>query len=141
MAAPHRAHVCARDCALAAQWPATSGRGVRAASRAAAQIVARRLLRCWLAAAPCACRTMEHDDRAPHAQAVAPLDGWTPHWLRAAVLPAWRDDACGRASRLARRCARPCVALCAASCDAAASFFVVAAPPAGRRSGDAPAMS
>ncbi|KZV37720.1 histone-lysine N-methyltransferase, H3 lysine-9 specific SUVH6-like [Dorcoceras hygrometricum] len=28
MAAPNRAHVRARDCALAAQWPATSGRNM-----------------------------------------------------------------------------------------------------------------
>ncbi|KZV06617.1 hypothetical protein F511_45903 [Dorcoceras hygrometricum] len=84
----------------------------------------------------CAVR-LPHDDRAPHVQDVAPLDGWTPHWLRAAVFRAWRDDSRGRASRLARRCVRPCVALGATSCAAAARFFVVAEPPTAA----APAMS
>ncbi|KZT76336.1 hypothetical protein F511_46638 [Dorcoceras hygrometricum] len=59
---------------------------------------------------------MVHDDRPPHVQDVAPLDGWTSRTGcatrrstmiagHAAVLRAWRDVVRGRASLLARRCA------------------------------------
>ncbi|KZV49894.1 alpha-mannosidase 2 [Dorcoceras hygrometricum] len=125
-AAPRAGH--ASRCVMVGHALLYAALGARRSPRPHTMIgrLPQKLFRCWLAAAPCACRTMEHDDRAPHAQAVAPLDGWKPHWLRAAVLLSWHDDARGSASRLARRCARPCVALGATSCAAAASFFVVA---------------
>ncbi|KZV54305.1 hypothetical protein F511_15404 [Dorcoceras hygrometricum] len=108
MTAPDRAHVRARDCALAAQWPATSGRnmllfrasccatGCRdftlgcaprwplsretiARPMAAYRALIARMVACWLARF---CALFVQSPRR-----------WTP------------DVARGRASRMARRCA------------------------------------
>ncbi|KZT76464.1 hypothetical protein F511_46511 [Dorcoceras hygrometricum] len=124
MAAPHRAHVCAQDCALAAQWPATSGRDMKLF----------RASDCALAAViftpGCATR-WPLSREASHDRWLFIVRRLRARWHAGCSL---LRTGCAWSSPLGvRHCVRPCVTLGATLCGRRREI--------GRRSSEAPAMS